>query len=156
MRISLLFLLYRAAKALFQARLFMFRHRNSNVPTIFSELAAREGSRTAFHYKDEKWSFRQIESFSNKIGNTFEKLGYKPGDEVALLMHSRPEYVGVWLGMAKNGVVTAFINTNQRMETLVHSVTVVNCKAVIFDTALTKSKLNTQPEPKMYLTVSPR
>lgn len=132
--------IYSAGFALIRAKYFMYRHRNSNVPTIFSNLAASEGTRTAFHYKDEKWSFQDIERFSNKLGNAFAKLGYVPGDEVALVMHSRPEYVGIWLGMAKNGIVTAFINTNQKLETLVHSVTVVNCKAVIFDMSLTKSE----------------
>lgn len=117
----------------------MFQHRNSNVPVIFSQLAEREGDRVAFYYKDENWTFRDVEKFSNKIGNAFAQLGFQPGDEVALVMNTRPEFVGVWLGMAKNGVVTAFINTNQRMETLVHSITVVNCKAVIFDVTLSKS-----------------
>ncbi|CAG2120567.1 unnamed protein product [Medioppia subpectinata] len=41
--------------------------------------------------------------------------------------------------MAKAGLITAFINTNQRLEALTHSITVVNCKAVIYEPQLAKS-----------------
>ncbi|CAG2118176.1 unnamed protein product, partial [Medioppia subpectinata] len=40
---------------------------------------------------------------------------------------------------AKAGLITAFINTNQRLEALTHSITVVNCKAVIYEPQLAKS-----------------
>jgi solute carrier family 27 fatty acid transporter 1/4 len=94
----------------------------------------------AFYYRDEKWTFRQIDEFSNRVANCFTEMGYHPGEEIALMMNTRPEFVGTWLGLAKAGIITAFINTNQRLETLVHSITVVNCKAVIFEPQLAKCK----------------
>lgn len=118
----------------------MFKARNSNVTLLFSTLATRHPDKVAFYYKNEKWTYKEMDEWSNQVGNAFAALGYKPGDEVALVMNSRPEFVGIWLGLAKNGIVTAFINTNQRMETLVHSITVVKSRAVIFDITLAKSK----------------
>src|SRR6218665_675266 len=123
----------------------MFCSANSNVPTLFHERSKRHPDKIAFYYKDEEWSFKEMDEWSNRVGNTFAAMGYKRGDEVALVMNSRPEFVGVWLGMAKNGIVTAFINTNQRMETLVHSITVVKSKAVIFDVTLSKSIQEAMP-----------
>lgn len=131
----------RAGIALARSHLFMYKNKHLNVPLIFTRLAQEQGDRAMFLYKDEQWSFKNIDQFSNRVGNAFASLGFQPGDEVALIMNSRPEFVGIWLGMAKSGIVTAFINTNQRMETLVHSITVVNCKAVIFETNLAPSKL---------------
>lgn len=46
-------------------------------------------------------------------------------------MDSCPEYVCIWLGLSKIGVVTALINTNLRADTLAHSLKVSNCSAVI-------------------------
>lgn len=46
-------------------------------------------------------------------------------------MESRAEYLGLWLGASKAGVVTALINTNLKAKSLEHSITVVNSKAVI-------------------------
>lgn len=48
------------------------------------------------------------------------------------MLENRPEYVGIWLGLSKIGVVTALINTNLTNDPLVHSVTAAKCKAIIF------------------------
>ncbi len=66
------------------------------------------------------------------MANLFLDAGFKKGDSVALLMENRPEYNCLWLGMAKVGVLPALINTNLRNDSLVHSVTVASCKAIIF------------------------
>src|SRR5437899_5431681 len=44
------------------------------------------------------------------------------GAVVALVMENRPEYLAVWMGLAKAGVTIALINTNLRGEALAHSV----------------------------------
>ena len=47
-------------------------------------------------------------------------------------MESRPEYVGMWLGLAKIGVIPALINFNLRQQALIHTIQVADCKAVIY------------------------
>lgn len=74
----------------------------------------------------------QIEEFSNKVARYFKKEGYQRGDTVALLLENRPEYVCIWLGLAKIGVVTALINTNLVGDPLIHSINVANSRALIF------------------------
>jgi len=113
---------------------------NLTVPQLFKKLANKHPDRVLFYYKDEQWTFKQVDEFSNRIANFFTEMGYHPGEEVALMMNTRPEFVGIWLGLAKAGLITAFINTNQRLETLTHSITVVNSKAVIFEPQLAKCK----------------
>lgn len=112
--------------------LYGLKKSNGNVITVFRSNVSRHPNKTIFYYNDEKWSFRDLELYTNKVANAFISAGFKPGDEVALLMDSRPEYVGMWLGLAKAGIITALINTNQRGGTLIHSITVINCKALIF------------------------
>jgi len=46
-------------------------------------------------------------------------------------MESCPEYVCIWLGLSKIGVIVALINNNLRADTLAHSIKVSNCSAVI-------------------------
>lgn len=59
-------------------------------------------------------------------------MGFGRGDEIALYMESRLEFVGIWLGLSKIGVIPALVNSNLRMQPLAHSITVVKCKSVIF------------------------
>jgi solute carrier family 27 fatty acid transporter 1/4 len=103
---------------------------------LFRKICQKNPSRVLFYFEDEKWTFSQVDEFSNKIANIFLESGYHAGEEVALFMENRPEYVAIWLGLAKAGLVTALINTNQRLEQLVHSITVVHCKALIFGNEL--------------------
>lgn len=53
-------------------------------------------------------------------------------------MESCPEYVCIWLGLSKIGVVVALINNNQRAESLAHSIKVSNCSAII----ISKEQIN--------------
>ena len=55
----------------------------------------------------------------------------KPGDVVALLMENRPEFIFIWLGLARLGAVTSFINTNLRNKALHHCMHVCDAQHYI-------------------------
>lgn len=112
------------------------RRGNRSVPKIFQSICSSQPNKTLFHYQDEQWTFKQVDEFSNKIVNYFLAQGFQKGDEIALFMENRPEYVAIWLGLAKAGIVSALINNNQRMNPLIHSLVVIKCKALIFSSEL--------------------
>lgn len=85
----------------------------------------------------------QIDELSNKVAHSFRLQGYSKGDEVALLMENCPDYICFWLGLAKIGVITALINTNQKAESLAHSMNVIDLKGVIFGQSLSSSMYET-------------
>jgi acyl-CoA synthetase (AMP-forming)/AMP-acid ligase II len=47
-------------------------------------------------------------------------------------LDNRPEYVAIWIGLAKAGLVTALINSNLRDKPLSHCIQIAECKAVIY------------------------
>jgi solute carrier family 27 fatty acid transporter 1/4 len=47
-------------------------------------------------------------------------------------MGSCPEYVCIWLGLSKLGIITSLINSNLRNLPLIHTLNVAKTKAVIF------------------------
>ena len=53
----------------------------------------------------------------------------------------RPEYVALWLGLAKIGVTVALINYNLRSKSLVHTLTIGECRAVIYGLELESGQL---------------
>nr|CAD7433866.1 unnamed protein product [Timema monikensis] len=90
---------------------------------------------------EENYTFQlcsQIDELSNQVGHYFKCQGFKRSDTVALFVEGRPEYVCLWLGLAKIGVVAALINTNLRKNPLIHSITVANSKAIIFSDELSE------------------
>lgn len=89
------------------------------------------------------WLFllsRKVEDFSNKIATVFKSHGYRKGDTVGLLMENKPEYVATWLGLSKLGIIVPLINTNLRKSTLLHSLNVANCQALIYGSELSEGK----------------
>lgn len=109
------------------------QRKNLSVPKIFLQISKKHPNRTALKFDGGEWTFSKLNEFSNQVANLMIEYGFQPGEEVALMMNNRPEFIGIWLGLAKAGLVTALINTSQRSKSLVHSISVVNCKAVIFD-----------------------
>lgn len=73
-----------------------------------------------------------MNKYSNQIANVFQKAGYVKGDAVALMMSNRPEHVAIWLGLGKLGVITALINTNLRLQSLIHCLRIAKVKSIIY------------------------
>jgi solute carrier family 27 fatty acid transporter 1/4 len=84
----------------------------------------------------------QVEELSNRVAHYFKSMGLNRGDTVALFMESKPEYVCMWLGLSKIGVVTALINTNLRQLPLVHTIKIANSHAIIFGSELASGELS--------------
>lgn len=108
---------------------------------LFQKVVQKHPEKTAliFEGTDEKWTFRQLDDYSNAVGNYLVQCGFHTGDVVALFMESRLEFVGFWLGMAKIGVEAALINFNLRMDSLVHCIAASNANAVIFGSELSSA-----------------
>ncbi|XP_047478950.1 LOW QUALITY PROTEIN: long-chain fatty acid transport protein 4-like [Penaeus chinensis] len=122
--------LYRYLKLQFRIR--RAKRLNQSVPKIFRDVARDNADRVAFYFEDEKWTFREVDEFSNRVGNYFSARGIAKGDSVALFMENRVEYVCLWLGLTKIGCVPALINFHLRQEPLKHCIRVAKrCKAIV-------------------------
>ncbi|CAK9830306.1 Long-chain fatty acid transport protein 4 [Anthophora retusa] len=114
------------------ALLWWWEWRKYTVAKIFARQVAAHPEKIAFIFEDKEWTYRELEEYSNRLGRYFRGKPLYRGDSVGLIMESRPEYVGTWLGLSKVGLVGALLNTNLRKDVLVHNIKAANCKAVIF------------------------
>ncbi|XP_030052973.1 long-chain fatty acid transport protein 1 [Microcaecilia unicolor] len=112
------------------------KHQQSktSIPGVFQETLRRHPDKVALIYEstDEKWTFRQLDEYANAVANFLTQRGFRQGDIIALFMESRPQYVGLWLGMAKAGIQAALINFNLRLDSLAHCMASSESKALIF------------------------
>uniref|UniRef100_A0A8C1F5K5 Very long-chain fatty acid transport protein n=1 Tax=Cyprinus carpio carpio TaxID=630221 RepID=A0A8C1F5K5_CYPCA len=134
-----------AASVLLRVKLNVKKHlrERNTLPKLFAKSVKKYGDKTAliFEGTGEKWSFKELDEYSNRVANLLLQRGFKEGDVIALFMENRSQYVGLWLGMAKIGVEAALINFNLRLEALVHCVNISNAKAVVFGSELTDDRL---------------
>lgn len=106
------------------------------VAAVFRQTLAKHPQKAAFIFEDKTWTFQDVEDYSNRIANYFKSQGYKKGEAVALFLESCPEFVCLWLGLSKLGVITALVNTNLRLKSLKHCITVAESKAIIYGSNL--------------------
>ncbi len=56
-------------------------------------------------------------------------------------MENKPEFIGIWYGLSKLGVVSALINTNLKSKPLVHSIDIAKPKVLIYGEELSQCKI---------------
>ncbi|XP_055705412.1 long-chain fatty acid transport protein 4-like [Phlebotomus papatasi] len=109
---------------------------NATVADVFAEHVAKTPHKSCFVFEGRTWTFREVDEFSNRVANVFHSHGYKHGDVVGLLLENRPEFIAIWMGLSRLGVIVPLINHNLRQASLLHSVTVAKCNALIFGESL--------------------
>ncbi|XP_065731091.1 long-chain fatty acid transport protein 1 [Phocoena phocoena] len=104
------------------------------IPRIFQEVVRRQPEHLALVDAGSGvcWTFAQLDAYSNAVANLFCHLGYTPGDVVAIFLEGRPEFVGLWLGLAKAGMEAALLNVNLRREPLIFCLGTSGAKALVF------------------------
>lgn len=107
---------------------------------FFLKLVRKHPNKPCIKFKEETWTYQDIEEYSNQIANIFvNKFKLKKGDCVALLLENKPEYIATWIGLSKIGVISALINTNLMNQPLLHSIKIAQPKAVIYSSSLQES-----------------
>lgn len=80
-------------------------------------------------------------NYSNHVACLFRrKFDLKKGDCVSLFIENKPEFIGLWLGLSKLGVITALINTNLKNDSLFHCINIAKSKCVVFGSSLEECK----------------
>jgi len=125
---------------------FIYQKRNMAIPHLFQKIAKTNSDKVCLYYQEQSWTFKYLDEYSNRVASFMIREGFKHGDSIALIMENRPEYVGLWLGCTKLGVVPALINTNLRGVSLLHSINAASCIAVIYGTELTQAVSEIQAE----------
>jgi len=113
--------------------------------------AREQGERPAVLYRDRVVSWRSLDEGANRYARWAREHGLAKGEVVALLMENRPEYLMAWLGLVKEGVIAALLNTHLAAAPLTHSIAISGAKHLILGAELAESyataaaQLDTKP-----------
>ncbi|VDK49070.1 unnamed protein product [Anisakis simplex] len=80
---------------------------------------------------ERRFTFEQFNNEANKYANYFQSIGYRYGDTIAIFMENSVDMVAAWVGLSKLGVITAWINSNLKLEPLAHCINTSQAKSVI-------------------------
>jgi fatty-acyl-CoA synthase len=88
-------------------------------------------NRPALIGEDESLTYEQLAARSRAYSRWALGAGLGPGGVVGLLMPNRPDYVAIWLGLTRVGVVAALLNTHLKGHSLAHCLTAAAPRHVI-------------------------
>lgn len=92
------------------------------------------GEKEAFVRQGNRWTFNQMNQRANGFANYLERLGLSKGDRIALLCKNNEDFVAVFMGAAKIGVVTVVLNWRLQVAELQYIVEHSKVKLIVHDT----------------------
>ena len=93
----------------------------------------RFASRLAVRFEGREITYRELDALANRYAHWAQETGIRRGETVALFMPNRLEYLPVWIGLAKVGVVTALINNQLTGQPLAHCLNISGAAHCIVD-----------------------
>ncbi|MEM9454957.1 MAG: AMP-binding protein [Myxococcota bacterium] len=84
-------------------------------------------------------TYGEMDAASNRVASWARSIGVARGDCVALLMNNQPEYVMIWLGLAKLGVTTALVNPALKGGSLEHAIGLCGAEVLVHGSDLQDS-----------------
>jgi len=102
------------------------------VPDDIEGVVDRYAKNVAIRFHDDIWTYGEMDAYANQVAHWALAQGLVAGDCVALFMENRAEYVPIWFGLSKVGVVSALINNNLNGDALAHCVNISGAGHVIY------------------------
>jgi len=104
---------------------------NMSFGNLLDYNAEHYGNRPALLYEDIKYTYKELNEWTNRYANFFLSIGLKKGDVINVFLENRPELMIIIGAMGKIGTIASLINTRQRSASLIHSFTVNDVKTYV-------------------------
>jgi len=89
--------------------------------------------RPALKFEGRTLTYAEMDALANRYAHWAEHAGLRRGQTVALLMPNRLEYLPIWFGLSKVGVVTALVNNQLAGEALAHCLDICGADHCLVD-----------------------
>lgn len=121
------------------------RRPRETLPTLLGTLADRHDAAPALISTESTLSYRELFLRCNQYGRWGLSAGLVPGDVVALVMPNCAEYLAVWLGLSRIGVIVALVNGQLSGELLAAAITTAAPKCVVVGASLAPALAAARP-----------
>ncbi|NXK63209.1 S27A6 protein, partial [Sylvietta virens] len=99
---------------------------------LFVKTVEKKPHKPFLIYEGTAHTYQDVDRRSNRVAQAFLRYGnVRKGDTVALLMGNGPDFIHVWFGLAKLGLIVAFLNTNIHSRSLLHCINTCAAKALV-------------------------
>ncbi len=64
-----------------------------------SNLEAGRANKTAVYFEGKKFSYQDMATLANRVGNVLRDLGVEIEDRVLIALNDTPEFIATWFGI---------------------------------------------------------
>jgi benzoate-CoA ligase family protein len=109
-----------------------------NLADYFLDERVREGrgDRPAILYRDEVWTYAEVQSAANRMANVLRDAGVEVEDRVLIVLPDCPLFAAAFFGVLKLGAVVTMVNPELPLDDYVYYLSYTRARAVICDAAL--------------------
>ena len=122
---------------------------------LIAEQAQKRPDALALISAEERLTYGALVRHANAYARWALSHSIAKGDTVGLLMPNRPEYLAIWLGLSRAGIVVALLNTQLRGASLAHCIEVAAPKHIIaaaeFSEEVRAASAHLKQSPKIWL-----
>ena len=97
-------------------------YRKRTLGGILDEAAARWGQREALVFGERRWTYAELNDEVDRVAKALIALGVQAGENVALWMTNRPEWLFLMFGVARVGGCLVPLNTRYRTDDVAYAV----------------------------------
>lgn len=111
-----------------------FRRRKPfySILDCFLDRAGGQPGKTFLLFEDSSYSYGQADRESNRAARALSQHAQlREGDTVALLLGNEPQFVWLWLALAKLGCTASLLNFNIRSKSLLHCFACCDAKVLV-------------------------
>jgi len=98
---------------------------------ILAARAAEQPDRVAFRFDRDTLTYATLDERASSFANGLRELGIGKGDKVAVQLPNCSEYLAVWFGLARAGIVEVPLNVGLRGDLLAYVLEQADCRALV-------------------------
>ncbi|WP_420590182.1 long-chain-acyl-CoA synthetase [Bacterioplanoides sp.] len=106
-------------------------HKNKSIGLLLEKHAKNQPDHVAIRYQSITYTYAEVNEQANRLAHLIASQGVGTGDTVGILLENRPETLIAVLATVKLGAIASMMNTSQRGEVLLHSITLVSPKLML-------------------------
>ena len=77
---------------------------------LLTSSAKKFPEKVAVTFGEQRFTYRSLEERANRVGNAVLGLGLKKGDRCGILFYNRAEWLEIYFGLARTGVIAVPVN----------------------------------------------
>lgn len=99
---------------------------------MLEKQAQQRPDTTALICEGRQLTWNEFNTRANRVAHQLRDAGIGHGDCVALMMEDRIEFLVCLMGICKLGAIASLINTHQRHDVLIHSLTLTRAQCMVY------------------------